>query len=67
MVQEDADEEKVIMVVHQKSNKPSLEESKTTGFLLGLILVLSPLFVGFEYNRQPQEDTSSEDMLDELA
>jgi hypothetical protein len=67
VVQEDADEEKVIMVVHQKSDKPSLEESKTTGFLLGLILVLSLLFVGFEYNSQPQEDTSSEDMLDELA
>lgn len=51
----------------KKTNRADLEGKRTTGFLLGLILVIAVLFVAFEYtdnNKPAKQDRQS--ILDEL-
>lgn len=57
----------VIIVEHKKSDSSPLEEKRATGFLLGLVLVLSVLYVGFQYNSQPQDAEWQDGLLDELV
>ena len=51
----------------KKSEKADLESSRSTGFLLGLILVLSLLFVGFEFNSRNGDAESAGNELDDMA
>ena len=54
----------------KKSNKANLENRRITNYLLGLILVLSLLFVGLEYNNRPpafsEEDDPPEDLFEDM-
>ena len=52
---------------HQKSDIPTVEEHRATAFLLGLVLVLSVLYVAFQYNSAPQGMDLSDQSLDELV
>lgn len=51
----------------QKSDIPTVEEHRATAFLLGLVLVLSVLYVAFQYNSAPQGMDLSDQSLDELV
>ena len=51
----------------QKSDIPTVEEHRATAFLLGLVLVLSVLYVAFQYNSAPQDMDLSDQSLDELV
>lgn len=51
----------------QKSDIPTVEEHRATAFLLGLVLVLSVLYVAFQYNSAPQGMDLSDPSLDELV
>ena len=51
----------------QKSDIPTVEEHRATAFLLGLVLVLSVLYVAFQYNSAPQDMDLSDQALDELV
>ena len=52
----------------KKSNKANLEDERITGFLLGLILVLSVLFVSFEYTTNSSNGSElNEDLLDDIS
>lgn len=55
------------MIAHKQSYTTLDTEKRSTGFLLGIILVLSILFVAFEYNSYPKEAELSDDDLDELV
>lgn len=52
---------------HQKSDIRTVEEHRATAFLLGLVLVLSVLYVAFQYNSAPQDMDLSDQSLDELV
>ena len=57
-----------IAVMEQKKNKQvNLEDEKKTSFLLGLVFVLSLLFVALEFNHVPESLTYDENIIDELA
>ena len=57
-----------IAVMEQKKNKQvNLEDEKKTSFLLGLVFVLSLLFVALEFNHVPDSLTYDENIIDELA
>ncbi len=58
---------RIKMKEHSDKQTSTLENKRTTGFLLGLILVLAILFVAFEYNSAPQDAEMSDDDLDELT
>ena len=51
----------------KKSGKANLDNHRSTGFLLGLILALSLLFAAFEYTTRPQGAEEDDSMLDDLA
>ena len=51
----------------QKSDIPTVEEHRATAFLLGLVLVLSVLYVAFQYNSAPQGIDLSDQSLDDLV
>lgn len=51
----------------QKSDIPTVEEHRATAFLLGLVLVLSVLYVAFQYNSAPQGMDLSDQSLDDLV
>lgn len=52
----------------KKSNRANLEDERITGFLLGLILVLSVLFVSFEYTTNSSNGSElNEDLLDDIS
>ena len=51
----------------QKSDIPTVEEHRSTAFLLGLVLVLSVLYVAFQYNSAPQSMDLSDQSLDDLV
>ena len=51
----------------QKSDIPTVEEHRATAFLLGFVLVLSVLYVAFQYNSAPQGMDLSDQSLDELV
>lgn len=51
----------------QKSDIPTVEEHRATAFLLGLVLVLSVLYVAFQYNSAPQDMDLSDQSLDDLV
>ncbi len=52
---------------NKKTHTADPEEKRITGFLLGLILVLSLLFVAFEYNSRPAGSSSRAENPDELS
>lgn len=51
----------------QKSDIPTVDEHRATAFLLGLVLVLSVLYVAFQYNSAPQGMDLSDQSLDDLV
>ncbi len=51
----------------KKSGKANLDNHRSTGFLLGLILALSLLFAAFEYTTRPQSAEEDDSMFDDLA
>lgn len=51
----------------KKSPQADLEQQRTTGFLLGVILVLALLFVALEWNDIPSSDDDATLDLDELV
>lgn len=51
----------------KKSDKANLDSHRGTGFLLGLIIALSLLFVAFEYTSRPQDLAEDDSMLDDLT
>ena len=51
----------------KKSGKANLDNHRSTGFLLGLILALSLLFAAFEYTTRPHAAEEDDSMLDDLA
>ena len=51
----------------KKSDKANLDNHRSTGFLLGLILALALLFAAFEYTTRPQSYDEDDSMLDDLA
>ena len=51
----------------QKSDIPTVEEHRATAFLLGFVLVLSVLYVAFQYNSAPQGMDLSDQSLDDLV
>lgn len=51
----------------KKTKSADLESKRLTGFLLGLILVLSVFFVALEYNAGGGEDDIDDDMFDDIA
>ena len=51
----------------KKSDKANLDNHRSTGFLLGLILALALLFAAFEYTSRPQSYNKDDSMLDDLA
>ena len=51
----------------KKSSTASLEGQRTTGFLLGLVVVLSVLFVAFQYRTSDADLDIDETLLDDLA
>lgn len=51
----------------KKSDKANLDNHRSTGFLLGLILAMALLFAAFEYTSRPQSYDEDDSMLDDLA
>lgn len=51
----------------KKSETANPENSRSTGFLLGLIFVLALLFVGFEFNSRSGDAESDSRELDDMA
>ena len=51
----------------KKSDKANLDNHRSTGFLLGLILAMALLFAAFEYTTRPQSYDEDDSMLDDLA
>ncbi|EGN57005.1 protein TonB [Hallella multisaccharivorax DSM 17128] len=51
----------------KKSDKANLDNHRSTGFLLGLILALALLFAAFEYTTRPQSADEDDTMLDDLT
>jgi TonB family C-terminal domain len=51
----------------KKTPQADLEQQRTTGFLLGVILVLALLFVALEWNDIPSDDDDATLDLDELV
>lgn len=51
----------------KKSDKANLDLHRGTGFMLGLIIALSLLFIALEYTTHPQGLAEDDSMLDELA
>lgn len=51
----------------KKSIQVDLEGKRTTGFLLGLILALSLIFVGLQYTTSPDDSGADEDALEDMA
>ncbi|MBF1538259.1 MAG: energy transducer TonB, partial [Prevotella salivae] len=49
----------------KKSYRADIEHKRTTNFLLGLVLVLAMLYVGFEYTSGPADDSHNNDMTDD--
>lgn len=51
----------------KKSYRADIEHKRTTNFLLGLVLVLAMLYVGFEYTSGPADDSHNNDMTDDMS
>ena len=51
----------------KKSDKANLDNHRSTGFLLGLILAMALLFAAFKYTTRPQSYDEDDSMLDDLA
>ena len=51
----------------KKSAEASLETRRSTRFLLGLVVVLSMLFVAFEWNSNDGDYDIDETLLDDVA
>lgn len=51
----------------KKANSADLDDRRTQGFLLGLVLVLALLFVGFEYTSAPSPLDGGRANMDDLA
>lgn len=51
----------------KKTQKADLESGRTQRFLLGLVVVLASLYVGFEYNVEPQDPLDDPDLLQMLS
>ena len=51
----------------KKSYRADIEHKRTTNFLLGLVLVLAMLYVGFEYTSGPADDSHNNDMTDDVS
>ena len=51
----------------KKSDKANLDNHRSTGFLLGLILAMALLFAAFEYTTRPQSYDEDDSRLDDLA
>lgn len=51
----------------KKSNEANLESKRTTGFLLGLVVALSVLFVALQWTSDDSEYDIDESFIDELA
>lgn len=51
----------------KKSNEANLEAKRTTGFLLGLVVALSVLFVALQWTSDDSEYDIDESFIDELA
>ena len=51
----------------KNSDKANLDNHRSTGFLLGLILAMALLFAAFEYTTRPQSYDEDDSMLDDLA
>ena len=50
----------------KKLYRADIEHKRTTNFLLGLVLVLAMLYVGFEYTSSPVSDSRNNDMADDM-
>ena len=51
----------------KKSDKASLDNRRTTGFLLGLIFVLSVCYVGLEFTSNVDDGNSTADTFDDMS
>ena len=51
----------------KKSYRADIEHKRTTNFLLGLVLVLAMLYVGFEYTSGSADDSHNNDMTDDVS
>ena len=51
----------------KKSDKASLDNRRTTGFLLGLIFVLSLCYVGLEFTSHADDANSSSESFDDMS
>ena len=51
----------------KKSVTANLDNHRSTGFLLGLVLALSLLFAAFEYTTRPQATDEDDSLLDDLT
>jgi protein TonB len=51
----------------KKTSKADLESGRTQRFLLGLVVALACLFVGFEYTVEPDDPLDDPDLLAQLS
>lgn len=51
----------------KKSDKANLDLQRGTGFMLGLIIALSLLFIAFEYSSRPQDITEDDALIDDIT
>lgn len=51
----------------KKTSKADLESGRTQRFLLGLVVVLACLFVGFEYTVEPDDPLDDPDLMAQLS
>jgi len=51
----------------KKSFEADLEHRRSTGFLLGIVLVLALLVAGLQYTISPSDDLDDEELLEDLA
>ena len=50
----------------KKSEIANLDARRGQGFLLGLVVALSLLFVAFEYTTQPKPAEDNDELLDQM-
>lgn len=55
------------MLEEKKTRRADMEQRRTTGFLMGLTLVLALLYVALEWNSVPSRDDVPDMDLDELV